>query len=158
MSMLKVCLLIITSHVMLCPAVAYDPPSGELDPNDYMHIHYCYLNGMQYRFAVSNAAYEKLPDWTPETGTHPPITPKVAMDVAHQELQKIKIGEEYFWRFEHVSLEPVNTFYPERKWMYRVVYRYAIKGFSTGVWPTMEYIVTMEGKLVTPHISKDKKP
>ena len=153
--------IVLAGFVVLISVVitsAYDPPPGELDPNDYMHIHHCYLNGFRYRFAISDQQFEKLPDWTPDTGIHPPITPKVAIDLAKMELDKIKIEGEYFWRFESVNLEPVNTFFPEKKWTYRVIYRYAIRGFSSGVWPTMEYLVTLDGKLVPPHISKHKTP
>lgn len=135
---------------------ASDRPSGELDTNDYMHIHYCYLNGDRYRFAISDSEYAELPDWTPDGGTHPPITPKVVIGLAKAHLDKIKIAKEYFWQFESINLEPVNTFFPQGKWMYRVIYRYAIRGPSTGQWPAMEYIVTMDGKLVAPHVSKEK--
>jgi hypothetical protein len=120
-------------------------------------IHYCYLNGLRYAFAVSDTEYAKMRQWNPQEGTHPPVTPKRALELAKKRLTEIKIPNGYGWLLERVSLEPVNVFYPDGKWVYVVSFRYFIEGPSTGAWPTMDFFVTMDDKLVEPIVDTEKQ-
>jgi hypothetical protein len=43
------------------------------------------------------------------------------------------------------------------KWIWEVSFRYTKDGFSSGVWPTMDFMVTMDGMLIEPVIADWKR-
>ena len=128
----------------------------ELDPNDHKSIHYCYLLKKRYAFAISEAAYKKMTKWNIESEGHPPVSPQKAFKLAKARLDKISIPKGYFWTFEGATLKPVNRFFQNDKWIWKVSFRYTLDGPSTGVWPTMDFLVTMDGELIEPIIDNWK--
>ncbi|MBL9180772.1 MAG: hypothetical protein JNN17_01415 [Verrucomicrobiaceae bacterium] len=149
-------------NVLLLPIVGVTVASSqaqaaELDPNDYVCLRYCYLNGLRYTFAISKNTYQKLPTWTALGDAPPPVSSGNAYSLAKTHLDTIKIPENYGWDLERISLDPLGGIAPDGKWVWVVSFRYFIKGPSTGIWPRMNYIVTMDGKLVEPIVDKDKK-
>jgi hypothetical protein len=117
------------------------------------HSHFSYFEGNRYAFIISEEKYAAMRAWNPNSSDFPPVPPGRALQIAEERLRKILIPNNYGWRLEAVALEPVNEFYSDGKWMYVVHFRYFINGLSTGVWPSMNFIVTMDGELVEPVIS-----
>lgn len=115
--------------------------------------HYSYFDGKRYAFVISDEKYTTMPAWNPNSGEFPPVTPGRALQVAEERLRKIPIPSNYGWHLEAVALKPVSDYFPAEKWMYVVSFRYFINGPSTGIWPTMDFIVTMDGELIEPIIS-----
>jgi hypothetical protein len=108
---------------------------------------------MRYAFAISEEKYAAMRGWNPAASQFPPIAPARALELAEGRLKKIPIPEKYGWTLESAALEPVNLFYPKEKWMYVVSFRYHMEGPTTGYWPTMDFIVTMDDELLEPSIS-----
>ena len=133
--------------------------AAELDINTHRHIHYCYLNGMRYAFAISDARFSKMRQWNPTSDAQPPVTPKRALELARKRLDTIKIPPNFGWKLESIALEPVrasNFLAQDEKWMYVVNFRYHNNSVMTGVWPTMDFIITMDDELIEPIIDKEK--
>ena len=124
----------------------------ELDPNTHKSIHCCYLLKKRYTFAVSERLYEQMIKWNLESKDTPPVSPQKVYKLAKERLDKIVIPKGYFWTFEQAALRPVNKFYQDGKWIWVVSFRYTKEGFSSGVWPTMDFFVTMDGDLIEPII------
>ena len=131
------------------------PPLGaeELDPNDHKSIHYCYLLKKRFAFAVSDEAYDRMTTWNITHEGPPPVSPQEAHKLAKARLDKIKIPTGYFWTFEGATLAPVSALFPDQKWIWKISFRYTIDGPSTGHWPTMDFLVTMDGDLIEPIVT-----
>ena len=147
---------ILTTLVLAIIGMSLAPTlrAKELDPNDHKSIHYCYLLKKRYAFAVSDAAYENMTKWNIESDDPPPVSPQKAFKLAKARLDKIEIPKGYFWTFEGATLQPVNQFFQDGKWIWKVSFRYTINGPSTGAWPTMDFLVTMDGELIEPLITE----
>ena len=129
----------------------------ELDVNDYKSIHYCYVLEKRYAFAVSHKVYESMTAWNIESKGPPPVSPQRAFKLAKERLKKIEIPKGYLWTFEQAALQPVNSFFQEGKWIWKISFRYTKKGISTGYWPTMDFLVSMDGTLIEPIIDHWKQ-
>jgi hypothetical protein len=88
--------------------------------------------------------------WTPKTGEFPPLTPARALQLAEDRLNKIPVSKNHGWQVESVALEPVSVLSPDGKWMYVVKFRYFMNGPMTGYWPSLDFIVTLDGELIEP--------
>jgi hypothetical protein len=117
------------------------------------HSHFSYFDGNQYAFIISEEKYATMRFWSPKTGESPPVSPGRALQLAEERLGKIPVPKNYGWEVEAVALEPINVSSPDGKWMYVVKFRYCMNGPTTGVWPTLDFIVTMDGELVEPVVS-----
>jgi len=117
------------------------------------HSHFSYFDGNQYAFIISEEKYATMRFWNPKTGESPPVSPGRAVQLAEERLRKIPVPKNYGWEVEAVALEPVNVVFPDEKWMYVVKFRYVMNGPMTGVWPRLDFIVTMDGELVEPVVS-----
>jgi hypothetical protein len=120
------------------------------------HSHYSYFNGNKYAFIISEEKYATMRFWNPKTGESPPVSPGRALQLAEERLRKIPVPKNYGWEVEAVALEPVNVVFPDEKWMYVVKFRYVMNGPMTGVWPSLDFIVTMDGELVEPVVSNQQ--
>ena len=117
------------------------------------HSHFSYFDGHQYAFIISEEKYATMRFWNPKTGESPPVSPGRALQLAEERLRKIPAPKNYGWEVEAVALEPVNISSPDGKWMYVVKFRSFMNGPMTGVWPRLDFIVTMDGELVEPVVS-----
>ena len=140
--------------LFLCVAAA---SAVELDPYNYKSgLHYCYLDGLRYTFAISNADYAKMRKWNPSEDASPPVTPKRALELARARLARIKRPKSPGWDLVRISLEPIGGIsYPNGKWMYVVTFYLHINVFGTPV--AMNFIVTMDDKLVEPIVEPEKR-
>jgi hypothetical protein len=119
----------------------------------HSHAHYSYFDGNRYAFIISEEKYATMRYWNPKTGESPPVSPGRALQLAEERLRKIPVPKNYGWEVEAVALEPVSVSSPDEKWMYVVKFRYVMNGPMTGVWPSLDFIVTMDGELVEPVVS-----
>ena len=127
-----------------------------LNSNEYRSIHWCYFNKQKYAFGVSDQLYEKMTKWNLESDDPPPTSAQKAYNLAKERLDKIEIKKGFVWDLEQVALEPVGD--QKGKWIWKVSFRYAVaEGGSTGRWPTMDFLVTMDGELIEPVISDHKR-
>lgn len=117
------------------------------------HSHSSYFDGNQYAFIISEEKYATMRSWNPKTGEFPPVSPRRALQLAEERLRKIPVPKNYGWEVEAVALEPVNVSSPDGKWMYVVKFRSFMNGPMTGIWPALDFIVTMDGELVEPVVS-----
>jgi hypothetical protein len=117
------------------------------------HSHFSYFDGNQYAFIISEEKYATMRFWNPKTGEFPPLPPGRALEVAEERVRKIPVPKNYGWKVEAVALEPVSVSSPDGKWMYVVKFRYFMNGPMTGIWPGLDFIVTMDGELVEPVVS-----
>jgi len=146
-------MLIILASTMVLPSLI---AADELDPNDYRSIHWCYFNNEKYAFGVSDRVYEKMTKWNLESDTPPPVSAQKAYKLAKKRLEKIEIKKGFVWILKQVALEPVVE--QEGKWIWKVSFRYAnTEGGSTGRPLTMDFLVTMDGELIEPVVSKSKR-
>ena len=129
----------------------------ELDVNDYKSIHYCYLLKKRYAFAVSHNIYESMTAWNIESKGPPPVSPQQAFKVAKERLSRIEIPKGYFWTFDQAALQPVNGFFQDGKWIWKVSFRFTRDGFSSGPPTMMDFLVSMDGTLIEPIIDDWKQ-
>jgi hypothetical protein len=136
---------------LLLPIFVFAEP---VSPKETTWVQYSYFGGMRYTFAISNAKYAAMRTWNPSLKTAPPVTPQRALELSKARLALIKIPPHYYWRVEQIALEPIGL--TGDKWMYVVHFRYAWDSAMTGVWPTMRFLVTMDGDLIEPEIDPEK--
>ena len=129
--------------------------SAELNPNNYVHIHYCYFDNKRYAFAISLDEAKSMKVWNLNEREQTPVLPQEAERLARKHIDSIKIPENYGWKLDSISLEPINPFRLD-KFIYTVQYSYYVNGPMTGVWPYMKYIITMDGKLIDPIVDDYK--
>jgi hypothetical protein len=117
------------------------------------YTHNSYINGKRFAFVISKDKYAAMRSWNPSLTPNPPVSAQRALVLAQTRLSSIPIPEGFGWSLEQISLVPVGIDSQEAKWMYSVRFRYILKDKPmTGVWPTMDLIVTMDGELIEPKV------
>lgn len=125
----------------------------ELNFNNYKSIYNCHLLNKRYTFAVSNELYEKMTQWNIESDRSPPTSPQKAFQLAKNRLDKIGLTEGSSWIFEGATLQPIKSFLPDKKWIWKITFRHQPKGGFSSAPVRMKFLVTMDGVLVEPIIT-----
>ena len=113
---------------------------------------YSYYEGKQYGSTLSDKMLDSCPRWNPLETPSPPLAAGVALKTAHQWIATVKTSKETFWSFQDLA---VIDFGGDR-WAWRATYRLTLNGVSTGVWPTMQCWILMDGSHVKPKVRKSK--
>jgi len=109
-------------------------------------------DGEYYQHTISDDRLAKCPKWNPEKDLNPPHPAGKALAQAKKYIATIATTEETFWEFEGLALVNVRD-----GWAWRATYRLTRKGFSSGIWPTMQCWILMDGSLVDPIVTKRHK-
>ena len=110
-----------------------------------------YYNGKQYKFIVTEAQQRRCPKWDPRTTPNPPYAAAQALNQARQFIATIATKNNTFWEFESLALVDVSG-----GWAWRAQYRLTLRGGSTGIWPTMDCWILMDGTVIKPILRKDE--
>jgi hypothetical protein len=113
--------------------------------------HYCYYDGKRYEFTVTTQQQARCPKWDTEKDANPPLSAAKALAKAKEFIATIKTKDRLSWEFEDLALANIDG------WMWRARYRLTNNGVMTGVWPRMECWILMDGTVIQPRTTKDKK-
>lgn len=109
---------------------------------------YSHYDHKQYKFIITEADQTRCPKWNPQTDPNPPYPAAKALEQARQFIATIPTKGHTFWEFEDLALVDVSG-----GWAWRARYRLTLRGGSTGVWPTMDCWVLMDGTRIEPKIT-----
>ena len=128
----------------------------KINVNDYRMIHWNYFDGSKYAFGVTHELFKTMPEWKVTSDKTPQTTPQDAYKVARTRLDKIKISKPYIWELQEIALKPVG--FKENKWVWKIIFQLGVTevGFS-GSTTTIAFLVTLNGKLIEPIITKHKR-
>jgi hypothetical protein len=108
-----------------------------------------YYNGKRYRFIITDDRQTQCPQWNPEKEVNPPLPAAKALTQAKAFMKGIPASGNTYWRFEYLALVEVSG-----GWAWRTRYNLASYGASTGIWPTMDCWILMDGTCVKPILTK----
>jgi hypothetical protein len=111
-----------------------------------------YYDGKRYQFKITEAQQARSPKWDPDKDANPPHPAANALAEAQKFIASIPTFKETFWKLEDLALVNVSG-----GWAWRARYRLTRRGGSTGIWPTMDCWIVMDGARVEPTITEDKK-
>lgn len=128
----------------------------EIDANQYRSIRWSYFNGQKYAFGLSKDVCRTMKTWHLDNGDPPPVTPKEAHRLAKAWIDKLKVASRWKWELMRLSLVPIEP--EEGKWLWEVSFTYTVtEGGQTGQPVEMHVRITMDGKVILPVISDDRR-
>jgi hypothetical protein len=99
----------------------------------------------------TEAEQARCPKWDPGTEPNPPYPAAKALEQGRQFIATVPTKSDTFWEFEDLSLVKVSG-----SWAWRARYRLTLRGGSTGVWPTMDCWILMDGTRIQPKITSER--
>ena len=113
---------------------------------------YCsYYDGKRYEFEVTDKEQAGCPKWDTEKDANPPLSAADALAKAKKFIATIKTKEGLSWKFDDLALVKIDG------WIWRAHYHLINNnGITEGVWPEMNCLILMNGKVIQPKITKDK--
>ena len=133
---------------------AYDGKRHESMTTKAILLHRCEYAGKCYEFSVSAEQQADCPKWDKEKDANPPVPAAEALAKATEFITTIKTADGLSWELEELALVKV-TF---GGWMWQA--RYCLtkeRGLMSGVWPRMPCWILMDGTIIQPRITEDKK-
>lgn len=111
---------------------------------------YSHYNHKQYKFTITEAEQACCPKWNPETDPNPPYPAAKALEQAKQFIATVPTMGDTFWKFEELALVQASG-----GWAWRVRYQLT-REFTTGIWPTMDCLILMDGTQIKPSVTSEK--
>ena len=110
-----------------------------------------YIDGVRYEFFITKKIAENEPDWSPASGSNPPLAIWSAVTLGSEWLNKKKeiIPEGTVWRVSAVELVPIHEVLYSKKWMWRVVFSRENKSSAphSGPGTIMRVPILMSGEI-----------
>jgi hypothetical protein len=108
---------------------------------------YSHYDGKQYKFIVTEEAQARCPKWNPQVDPNPPYPAAKALDQAQQFIATVPAKKDASWTLEYLALAEMSG-----GWVWRAHYQLTPR-WGTGVWPTMDCIILMDGTRIQPKIT-----
>jgi hypothetical protein len=108
---------------------------------------YSHYDGKQYKFVITQADQARCPKWNPQVDPNPPYPAAKALEQAQQFIATVPAKKDTSWMFEYLALVDIGG-----GWAWRARYQLTPR-WGTGVWPTMDCVILMDGTRIQPKIT-----
>lgn len=112
---------------------------------------YSYYDGKRYQFTITDERLARCPKWDLDQQENPPYPAAKALAQAKQFIAGVPTSEKTFWTLEDLSLVDLGD-----DWAWRARFSLTYRGPSSGIWPTMDCWILMDGTQIKPKITKHK--
>ncbi len=128
-----------------------------------IRLYRCEYDGKRYDFAVSAKQQSTCPRWDAEKKANPPLWAAKALAKAKEFIATIKTKEGFWWELEELDLVKIDCWMEQPDlvkidgWMWQARYGLAKQGLMTGPPQEMPCWILMDGTVIQPRITEDKK-
>ncbi len=116
--------------------------------------HFSYAFGKKYKVEISDEALRRTPIWRDDSD-NPPVSARKAIKAADEmRLKLVNDTEDFKWRRESAAIIFLGN---SGRCVWEVNYEARFQGNSSGVPNRLRLFVLMDGTIVQPEVSDDKK-
>ena len=130
---------------------SYDGKRYESIATSAILLYRCHHDGKCYEFTMSAEQQGGCPKWDTEKDADPPLPAAKALAKAKEFIATVKTTDHLSWELEELALVKIDG------WMWQARYCLTKKGLMSGVWPRMPCWILMDGTIIQPRITEDKK-